>query len=94
MILILSFSVRFSLSNEQLLMLFHLLPAQNTKLCDIIYRFIEYLRNIKTITFAINAVKIASKFACCECGNDTSVFEKRSCYIELSIIKFYMFLNL
>ena len=50
MVLILSFNIRFSLSNEclsQLLMLFHMLLPGNTKLCKIIYKFREYFRNIK-----------------------------------------------
>ena len=50
MVLIFSFSIRFSLSNEclsQLLMLFHLLLPYNTKLCKTIYQFREYFRNIK-----------------------------------------------
>ena len=94
MVLIVSFSIRFSLSNEclsQLLMLFHLLLPYNTKLCKTIYQFREYFRNLKAPVinhyFCNNyCKKIAAEVACCECGNNTSVFENRSCYIEFSLI--------
>ena len=94
MVLIFSFSIRFSLSNEclsQLLMLFHLQLPYNTKLCKIIYQFREYFRNIKAPViyhyFCNNCCKkITSEVAFCECGKNTSLFENRSCYIEFSLI--------
>ena len=95
MVLILSFSIRFSLSNQsllQLLMLFYLLLLYNTKLCQTIYQLREDFRDILklllyTITSATTVVKkIASEVACCECRSNTSAFESRSFYIELSLI--------
>ena len=99
MILILSISIRFSLSNgclSQLLMLFHLLLPGNTKLCKTIYQFREYFRNIKARViyhyFCNNCCKkIASEVAYCECGNNTSVFKNRSCYIDISSINQVVF---
>ena len=94
MVLILSFSIRFSLSNEclsQLLMLFHLLLPYKTKLCETVDQIREYFRNIKAPViyhyFCNNCCKkINSEVSFCECGNNTSVFENRSCYIEFSLI--------
>ena len=98
MVLILSFSISFSLSNEsllQLLMLFYLLLLYNTKLCKTIYQFREDFRNIKkllwyTITSATTVVKkIASEIARCECGSNTSAYQFREDFRNIKKLLWY-----
>jgi len=94
MVLILTYSIRFSLSHEalsHLLLLLHILLPDGSRLCKTLYNFTTHFKSLKgPVTFHIFCTSCynesSNKETVCVCGKDLTLVENKSFLIEFPII--------